>query len=65
VHVDGFALPPFLGLTSWVAFEVTALQNHFFYDDPRVFFMHVGGTGASLDFGGVSKRYFMSKRMNL
>jgi hypothetical protein len=25
--------------------EVTALHNHFFYDDPRVYFMHVGGTG--------------------
>ena len=80
VGVDGFTLPPFMGLTSWVAFkgsggrktmmmgdlvlfqdevspamdallargaEVTALHNHFFYDDPRVFFMHVGGTGAA------------------
>ncbi|MBI3313946.1 MAG: DUF1259 domain-containing protein [Candidatus Omnitrophica bacterium] len=25
--------------------EVTALHNHFFYDDPKVFFMHIGGTG--------------------
>jgi len=25
--------------------EVTALHNHFFYDDPHVYFMHVGGTG--------------------
>ncbi len=25
--------------------DVTALHNHFFYDDPRVYFMHVGGTG--------------------
>ncbi len=25
--------------------EVTALHNHFFYDEPRVFFMHIGGTG--------------------
>lgn len=25
--------------------EVTALHNHFFYDEPRVFFMHVGGEG--------------------
>ncbi len=28
--------------------EVTALHNHFFYDKPRVFFMHIGGEG-SLD----------------
>ena len=82
VEVDGFALPPFMGLASWVAFkgagggktmmmgdlvlfqdevnpamdallaggaEVTALHNHFFYDEPRVLFMHVGGTGVVLD----------------
>jgi hypothetical protein len=25
--------------------EVTALHNHFFYDEPKVYFMHVGGHG--------------------
>jgi hypothetical protein len=25
--------------------EVTGLHNHFFYDDPKVYFMHIGGTG--------------------
>src|SRR2546423_4385112 len=25
--------------------EVTALHNHFFFDEPRVYFMHIGGTG--------------------
>ena len=25
--------------------EVMALHNHFFYDEPRVFFMHIGGEG--------------------
>lgn len=25
--------------------EVTALHNHFFYDEPKVFFMHIGGSG--------------------
>src|SRR5215831_2438647 len=25
--------------------EVTGLHNHFFYDEPKVYFMHVGGTG--------------------
>jgi hypothetical protein len=25
--------------------EVTALHNHFFYDEPKVYFMHLGGTG--------------------
>jgi hypothetical protein len=27
--------------------EVTALHNHFFHDEPRVYFMHIGGTGDS------------------
>jgi len=26
--------------------EVTALHNHFFYDNPRVYFMHIGGSGS-------------------
>lgn len=25
--------------------EVTGLHNHFFYDDPKVYFMHIGGRG--------------------
>jgi hypothetical protein len=35
---------------------VTALHNHFFYDEPKVYFMHIGGEG-SLDqlAGGVKK----------
>ena len=78
VTVDGTALHPFMGLTSWAAFtsaannsvmvmgdlvlfedevnpamsaaldsglEVTALHNHFFFDSPRVMFMHIGGSG--------------------
>ena len=78
VKVDGVAMAPFMGLTSWAAFtpahgsmvmvmgdmvlfedevnpamsaaldsglEVTALHNHFFYDQPKVFFMHIGGMG--------------------
>jgi hypothetical protein len=78
VSVDGWSMPPFMGLTSWASFqagqagkvmvmgdlvlfqdevnpvlstlldaglEVTALHNHFFYDDPKVYFMHIGGEG--------------------
>jgi len=78
VSVDGWAMPPFMGLTSWVSFgqtpsaktmimgdlvllqdevnpvmsellgaglEVTALHNHFFFDEPKVYFMHVTGEG--------------------
>ncbi|HEY6128642.1 MAG TPA: DUF1259 domain-containing protein [Candidatus Acidoferrum sp.] len=29
--------------------EVTALHNHFFWDDPRVFYMHVHGMGKAAD----------------
>ena len=80
VTVDGTALHPFMGLTSWAAFtagasnaamvmgdlvlfedevnpamsaaldsglEVTALHNHFFFDNPRVMFMHIGGSGVA------------------
>jgi hypothetical protein len=80
VAVDGWTMPPFMGLTSWAAFhagadgrtlvmgdlvlfqdevnpvlselldaglEVTALHNHFFYDEPKVYFMHIGGEGSS------------------
>lgn len=38
--------------------EVNALHNHFFFDKPRVYFMHIGGTG-SLDklASGVKKMY--------
>jgi hypothetical protein len=25
--------------------EVTALHNHFFFDDPKIYFMHIGGMG--------------------
>jgi hypothetical protein len=78
VTVDGWTMPPFMGLTSWAAFttggdaevmvagdlvlfedevnpvmsaalggglSVTALHNHFFFDNPRVYFMHIGGEG--------------------
>jgi hypothetical protein len=78
VQVDGWSMPPFMGLTSYAAFtpakgnrlmlmgdtvllqdevnpamsaaldsglEVTALHNHFFFDEPKVYFMHIGGTG--------------------
>jgi hypothetical protein len=87
VAVDGWKVPPFMGLTSWVAFtpgkqgiaeamimgdlvlfedevnpvmsallehgvQVTALHNHFFYDAPHVYFMHVGGEGSVATLGG-------------
>src|SRR2546426_6146800 len=80
IAVDGWSMPPFMGLASWAAFteakmggvmvmgdtvlfqdevnpamsaaldnglSVTALHNHFFYDEPKVYFMHIGGEGSA------------------
>jgi len=78
VVVDGWTMPPFMGLGTWAAFtetsngamvmgdtvlfedevnsamsaaldnglSVTALHNHFFFDRPKVFFMHIEGEGS-------------------
>src|SRR6266704_2140622 len=35
--------------------EVTALHNHFFYESPRVFYMHVHGHGAAGDLAKKAK----------
>ena len=77
VAVDGWIMPPFMGLGTWAAFTetkngamvmgdtvlfedevnpamsialdnglgVTALHNHFFFDHPKVYFMHLEGQG--------------------
>jgi hypothetical protein len=77
VVVDGWMMPPFMGLGTWAAFtatkdgamvmgdtvlfedevnaamsaalenglKVTALHKHFFFDHPKVFFMHIEGEG--------------------
>ena len=38
--------------------EVTALHNHFFFDEPKVYFMHLGGIGdATTVAAGVKKVY--------
>jgi hypothetical protein len=88
IAVDGWQMPPFMGLTSWAAFtpgksaeamvmgdlvlfqdevnpvmsaaldaglSVTALHNHFFFDEPKVFFMHIGGEGTVEKLGGAVK----------
>jgi len=75
VVVDGWTMPPFMGLGTWAGFAggneralmmgdtvlfedevnpvmsvaldqglgVTALHNHFFFDQPKVYFMHLEG----------------------
>ena len=35
--------------------EVTALHNHFFWDEPRVFFMHIHGHGKAVDLANQRK----------
>jgi hypothetical protein len=78
VSIDGWKMPPFMGLGTWASFtkgahaeamvmgdtvlfedevnsamstaldnglSVTALHNHFFFDHPKVFFMHIAGEG--------------------
>ena len=38
--------------------EVTALHNHFFFDQPKVYFMHIGGMGSADQLAtGVKKVY--------
>ena len=38
--------------------QVTALHNHFFFDQPKVYFMHIGGMGNVQQLaGGVKKVY--------
>jgi len=89
VAVDDWQMPPFMGLTSWAAFQagskaaamvmgdlvlfedevnpvmsaaldagldVTALHNHFSFDQPKVYFMHIGGEGETAALAGGVRR---------
>lgn len=92
VAVDGWPMPPFMGLTSWAAFSkatndddvmvmgdivlfqdevnpvmsaaldnglaVTALHNHFFFDEPKVYFMHIGGSGSADELATAVQKVF-------
>src|SRR5437667_8530551 len=35
--------------------EVTALHNHFFFEEPRIFYMHVMGHGKAADLARMAK----------
>ena len=35
---------------------VTALHNHFFYDEPKVYFMHIGGEGNAIKLAAAVKK---------
>src|SRR5882724_12520201 len=36
--------------------SVTALHNHFFFDEPKVYFMHIGGTGSDENLAAAVKK---------
>jgi hypothetical protein len=90
VVVDGWTMPPFMGLGTWAAFteskdgaivmgdtvlfedevnpamsvaldnglNVTALHNHFFFDQPKVYFMHIEGEGAVDKLAGAVRKIY-------
>ena len=90
VVVDGWPMPPFMGLGTWAAFtptkdgaivmgdtvlfedevnaamsaaldnglNVTALHNHFLFDHPKVYFMHIEGEGAVDKLAGAIKKVY-------
>ena len=47
--VSGDNNPVHLDAAFAAGLEVTALHNHFFYETPRIFYMHVHGHGPSAD----------------
>jgi len=90
VAVDGWTMPPFMGLGTWAAFtgendkamvmgdtvlfedevnaaisvalgnglSVTALHNHFFFDHPKVYFMHIEGQGTVEELAGAVRKVY-------
>jgi hypothetical protein len=88
--VDGWTMPPFMGLGTWAAFtatkdgamvmgdtvlfedevnaamsaaldnglNVTALHNHFFFDHPKVYFMHIEGEGPVERLAGAVRKVY-------
>ncbi len=91
IVVDGWTMPPFMGLGTWAAFtkgahaeamvmgdtvlfedevnaamtaaldnglNVTALHNHFFFDQPKVFFMHIEGEGSVDKLAGAVRKMY-------
>ncbi|HEV8418129.1 MAG TPA: DUF1259 domain-containing protein [Candidatus Udaeobacter sp.] len=90
IVVDGWTMPPFMGLGTWAAFtatkdgvmvmgdtvlfedevyaamsaaldnglNVTALHNHFFFDRPKVYFMHIEGEGTVDKLAGAVRKVY-------
>ncbi len=94
VVVNGWPMPPFMGLGTWAAFKgesdkaivmgdtvlfedevnpvmsvaldnglsVTALHNHFFFDHPKVYFMHIEGEGTVEKLASALKKVYDTTR---
>ena len=91
VVVDGWTMPPFMGLGTWAAFtqgsntetmmmgdtvlfedevnsamsaaldnglSVTALHNHFLFDHPKVYFMHIEAQGTAEDLATAVRKVY-------
>src|SRR5438132_405455 len=91
IAVDGWTMPPFMGLGTWASFtpgshteamvmgdtvlfedevnpamsaaldnglSVTALHNHFFFDHPKVYFMHIEGEGTVEQLAGAVRNVY-------
>jgi hypothetical protein len=90
VVVDGWTMPPFMGLGTWAAFtptqngamvmgdtvlfedevnaamtaalgnglNVSALHNHFFFDRPKIYFMHIEGEGTVDKLAGAIRKVY-------
>jgi hypothetical protein len=91
ISVDGWTMPPFMGLGTWAAFtkgahteamvmgdtvlfedevnpvmsvafdnglSVTALHNHFFFDQPKVYFMHIEGEATVEQLAGAVRKVY-------
>jgi len=49
---------PVMSIALESGLEVTALHNHFFFDEPKVYFMHIGGEGETGKLAeGIKKMY--------
>lgn len=47
---------PVLSIALDNGIEITALHNHFFFDNPKVYFMHIGGEGNTKDLARAVKK---------
>jgi len=49
---------PVMSVALDAGLEVTGLHNHFFFDEPKVYFMHIGGTGTTEQVASAVKKIY-------